>query len=439
MTTKILFPTSEPRLNLDFANTKALDSRISFSRASTGTYVGADGLIKTAPIGVPRFNHDPATGESLGLLVEEQRTNSLTYSSNFTNGVWGLNGCSVTANATIAPDGTLTGTQLTSTIAAGTGAVNIGQLYNQQNDGNPKSSSIFVKQGTYRYARLSPTISSNAATSILLDLQTGTITLNSGGPPYGYSVTSYPNGWFRIVANFNGGVPQQHFALFLTDYIGGADSGSGTSAGNPAIGQYIYIWGAQYEFNVGTTSYIPTVASTVTRSGDVATMSGSNFNTWFNASEGSWISNARVQPGAYGPAGMIGALGNGVYAQGAGGYGILTTGFFGSNLWQTSGRSWSNGAQVGAPGSINFAGISEPRRSGYFTWNSSQSGWGINGQISSKNVTADVFNVMKFMNRFVIAGEGIDSYYTAGTSTSISRITFYPTSYSDTQLQALAR
>ena len=69
------YPTIEPSLKLDFANARALDPRITFTRASVATYVGKDGLIKTAGVNEPRFDHDRATGESLGLLIEEQRTN----------------------------------------------------------------------------------------------------------------------------------------------------------------------------------------------------------------------------------------------------------------------------------------------------------------------------------------------------------------------------
>jgi len=69
------YPTIEPSLRLDFANARALDPRITFTRASVGTYVGASGLIKTAGVNEPRFDHDPTTGESLGLLIEESRTN----------------------------------------------------------------------------------------------------------------------------------------------------------------------------------------------------------------------------------------------------------------------------------------------------------------------------------------------------------------------------
>ena len=68
-------------LDLRFAQLKTLDSRVTFTRASTATYVGSDGLIKTATTNEARFDHNPTTGESLGLLVEEARTNLLLNSA----------------------------------------------------------------------------------------------------------------------------------------------------------------------------------------------------------------------------------------------------------------------------------------------------------------------------------------------------------------------
>ena len=67
------YPTIRPSLNLDFANSKTIDPRITFSRASSATYFDEKGVMRTAPSGVPRIDHDPVTGECKGLLIEEQR------------------------------------------------------------------------------------------------------------------------------------------------------------------------------------------------------------------------------------------------------------------------------------------------------------------------------------------------------------------------------
>jgi hypothetical protein len=77
---------TRPSLDQQFADRKDLIDTISgqqlitFTRASAGTYVGSDGLIKTATTNEARFDHDPVTGESLGLLVEELRSNLLINS-----------------------------------------------------------------------------------------------------------------------------------------------------------------------------------------------------------------------------------------------------------------------------------------------------------------------------------------------------------------------
>ena len=86
-------PNLKPTLNLNFAKTKILDPRITFTRNSVGTYFDSIGNIQTASVNQVRFDHDPITGESLGLLIEEQRTNLLLNSSS-------LSTQSVTVSAT---------------------------------------------------------------------------------------------------------------------------------------------------------------------------------------------------------------------------------------------------------------------------------------------------------------------------------------------------
>lgn len=54
---------------------------LTFSRASTATYVGADGLLKTAAAGELRYDHDPVTGAPLGVLLEGARTNRIRNNS----------------------------------------------------------------------------------------------------------------------------------------------------------------------------------------------------------------------------------------------------------------------------------------------------------------------------------------------------------------------
>lgn len=64
-----------PALSLNFIGTNALDSRITFTRSTTATFVGSNGAIQSSSVNTPRFDYDPSTLAPRGLLIEEQRIN----------------------------------------------------------------------------------------------------------------------------------------------------------------------------------------------------------------------------------------------------------------------------------------------------------------------------------------------------------------------------
>ena len=76
-----------PSLDLRFAANRSLRDHVSgaelvtFTRASSATVIGPTGAIETVADNVPRFQHDPTTGQCLGLLVEEQRVSLLLNSA----------------------------------------------------------------------------------------------------------------------------------------------------------------------------------------------------------------------------------------------------------------------------------------------------------------------------------------------------------------------
>ena len=109
------YPTIRPTLDLNFAATKTLDRRITFSRRGVATYVAENGLIKYAAINEPRFDHDLTTGESLGLLIEESRTNLAEYGTIVGDTGWyNRPTFTTTLNDSISPDGTQNATKITS-------------------------------------------------------------------------------------------------------------------------------------------------------------------------------------------------------------------------------------------------------------------------------------------------------------------------------------
>ena len=80
------YPSIRPTLDLNFAATKTLDRRITFTRDSIGTYVDDMGIVRTVTNNVPRFDHS-GTGECLGLLIEKSKTNLNLY-SHLDSGNW---------------------------------------------------------------------------------------------------------------------------------------------------------------------------------------------------------------------------------------------------------------------------------------------------------------------------------------------------------------
>ena len=277
MTIKTLYPNVRPTLDLAFAATKALDPRITFTRASTGTYVGSNGTLRTAGINEARFDHSPLTLESLGLLVEEARTNLLLRSEEFDNASWTKTRSSVTANAITAPDRTLTGDKLIDSTDASASHF-ISQSISFVS-GTTYTVSIFAKQDEIRYLRLGFNTTPFGTTQIVFfDLLNGVISSNPNA--LAASITDAGNGWWRLAVTATATATASDLILISLSLNGTSISFTGTGASG------LYIWGAQLEAGAFPTSYIPTVAATVTRAADVASITGANFSSWYRQDEG---------------------------------------------------------------------------------------------------------------------------------------------------------
>ena len=283
------YPTIEPSLRLDFANARALDPRITFTRASTATYVGRDGLIKTAGENEARFDHDPATGESLGLLIEEERTNFEPYSVDINTGKNHFTGSTLTVNAATAPDGTTTATRIT-----GSGIDEVTRLgWDTQATSNTEYNvfSVFVKadSGTPILGFYSNTfVAGNVAFNI--DLSDGTTnTINNPGSFYS-KVVAFPNGWYRV--SVMGGTGTGASGSWNINLVSSLTSARGAQSGSNASASYL-IWGVQEELASSPfpTSYIPTSGATVTREKEfpVIETSSIDFRDFSQGGEGTLV------------------------------------------------------------------------------------------------------------------------------------------------------
>jgi hypothetical protein len=234
-------------------------------------------VLLTAASGVARFDHNPVTGESLGLLVEEQRANLLTYSAQFDDAAWTKTNSSITANTIVAPDGTLTGDKLVEDTSTGNHVV---QQSHSFTSGTLYSLSVYAKAAERTSMRM--ILQSGAfgtAISWRFNLSLGTTTAVSGTTNTTAIITPVGNGWYRCTINTFAATATASAAVQV--YTENA-SNQASYTGDGYSG--IYIWGAQLEAGAFPTSYIPTVAATVTRNADAASMTGTNFSSWYSAS-----------------------------------------------------------------------------------------------------------------------------------------------------------
>lgn len=299
-----IYPTLEASdgstLSLDFTQMSSLDSRFTFTRSTTATFINNSGYVTSAAINAPRFDYDPTTLATRGLLIEGSATNLLLYSNEYdpalTGGNWGGGGYTFGTGAT-SPDGSTTARRLT--VSSGSGATCSAQQ-SATVSATSCTFSIWWKNGNHTSGTntaLRTIAVRNATTATILlrfyfDPTTLAVTYVTGST--GASIVSYQNGWYRIIATVTSGITSGNT---MTGYFGGLGAGiSGES------GTYCNWWGAQLEASSGASSYIPTSTSTVQRAADSCVMSGTNFSSWFNASQGTMLttwSGTGVTSGRY--------------------------------------------------------------------------------------------------------------------------------------------
>lgn len=259
-------------LDLAFALDKTLTARIGpnpdFTRATTATFIGSNGLIQSAAIDSPRFDHDPITGQCKGLLIEEQRANLYSRSEELNDSIWAKIRSSINPNVTTAPNGTLTADKLVEdTTDSNTHTLGL----TATPPATAHTLSVFAKKGerTWIVLRL-------GGNNTFFNLDDGTIAAGSANSP---TITDFGNGWYRCSVTSSAGT-QGSFQL-ATNSTTTSYTGDGTSG--------IFLWGAQLEAGSFPTSYIPTAATVpVVRSADVCSITGTDFSEFYNQSEGSF-------------------------------------------------------------------------------------------------------------------------------------------------------
>ena len=373
---------------------------------TVGEYVKTTSTINSAP----RFDHDPTTGESLGLLVEESRTNLYVYSEDasqwdYTNGSYYLDA------AAIAPDGSAGAYVVypTSSIPR----INPGNI--SLVSGTRYTFSVFCK------AKEFSTIACFWNTTLIDPNVYGSTTfvnLNTGvsSDPSIVQTVGYPNGWWRLI--INGALADGNGSAHVT-IVPGSTGSPNAIVPNGTDG--IYAWGAQMEASASfPTSYIPTEGSTVTRAADVASITGTNFSSWYEQSEGTVFYEGQVLGSASSNKNMLG-LSNGTANETA--YMFIPSG---SNQRF---KVVVGGVQQVLQNAIITADVYSPSKSAFALKLDSTTCAG-NGTVQSENTSCLIPAVDRFIFGAVSTGESL-------LAARYKRLTYWPTRLSNDTLQTI--
>ncbi len=367
-------------------------------------------VLLSAPVNTPRFDHDPIAGTSLGLLIEQQSTNLFTYSSTFNNtSVWSTYRGIINQSVAIAPDGTVSASKLIADTS--TTPVIHSIIQTITTTAQSYTLTVYAKQGEYSYL----IFRGIGAADNYFNLSNGTLGSISTGVVA--NIISVGNGWYRCSAT----------AVFLAQAsalnIAVSNNGSNTFTGDGYSG--IYIWGAQLEALPLSTSYIPTVASQVTRSADTAQMIGTNFSSWHNQMQGSFYVNCTPQTVAQSGAVFV----------------VNTTSYHNEiSIFKVSNLvSVSNGTQWGYAVTVNDIGYSSALSAvNTANVNSSLACSYIGGSgvfaVAGAIISTIIIPAQMPQPILLRIGSRDDGYFINGT---IKRIAYYPQALTNIQLQAL--
>lgn len=408
-------------LNLDFTKMSALDSRFTFTRSTTATYINSSGYVATMAAAATndptkaRFDYDPTTLAPKGLLIEGSAINVLPASQNLSNAsYWTIQ------------------TAYTSVSTTETSPSNVGNanLFTEPNIANPRSiyqnfaltagtytASIFVKYntGTVRGLRVVLSSASNNFGYVTINMSTGAVIQSAASvgtaSNTSATITAYPNSWYRITLTTTLAATANFIFLIPVSISGigtpNSDYGRESYTGNSST---FSLWGAQVEAGTGASSYIPTTASQVTRALDSCIMNGTSFSSWFNATQGTLLTTWSGT--SFGGSGRYATINDGSSSN------QIWTGYSESAIYNGSFQALFNGAGT-ANGKVAIA------------YALNDAAWCLSGGTVSTDTSVTLptgLNQVTF---------GANPAGAAQINTSLKTIKFFPTRLSNAQLQAI--
>ena len=377
-------------LDLSFMTPGTLDPRITFTRASTGTYFDSTGTMQTAAVNQPRWDYDPMTLQLRGLLLEDARTNLWLQSADANNAAWAKSGnLPVTiANQTTAPDGTLTAARVQFQAVSAASFSTLSQTIAATV--NPYTFSVWLKGS--------------------VGGETVYIMTTANAVLYYSTACVLTTAWRRFTVT----TPNLTAASWFWQI--GYDRRDATQTTTP--GCTVFVWGAQVELGAFPTSFIPTTAAAVTRAIDSCLIPPANMSPWFASPGGSWFAEFDY----FAPA----PNNSRVLAEGDS-FSSTTNLFLQSStiLGQYNGVTAMNGTTTTSPNTIVKAASA---------WSASVAKLCANGGVvnTSAALTTGYPGLVTFGLGIMAISPGGGTGVTSG---HIRRVTYWPRALSDTEMQ----
>ena len=385
-------------------------SMTSYTATTTQPITNYIPVLLTAASGVPRFDHNPTTDESLGFLIEEQRTNICLQSEDLDT-TWSETRATLALNNRVSPAGTLT----VDTLIASTD--NNTHFTTQTFTGTAASYtfSVYAKASGLSHVALRLYNGSSQVGLAYYNLSTGATGTVTAGTA---SIQSVGNGFYRCILTATLAASASCTAEI---YLANADN-SNSFAGDAFNG--VSLWGMQVELGAFPTSYIATTSATVTRNADVASMTGTNFSSWYNAAEGTLYADLIAGGSSVNDESQI-TISDGTTSNS---FGISWTGgVFNrySAFMFTSGTSQLTG--INEP--TNTSPRNTPKKAA-FVYKSNDAIGCFGGTLTSADTSINI----PVVNQLVFASGAGTSRFLNGT---IKKLAYYPLRVTNAQLQAL--
>lgn len=273
-------------IELDFLS-GSLDPRITFTRASSATYFDSAGVLQTAGNNVARFDYDPSTLAARGLLIEEQRTNSLrnntmqgaavgTPGTAPTN--WAVTSATNNISRDVVAVGTEDGISYIDIRWYGTASAQT-DLFIRFDQPTQIAAASGQTWTLSFYSRLIAGSLSPLSASLFYILGLNSSGVQTEAFSVAYAPTSAALKTQRIIKTAT-------LAVATTAYV---QNTSILRIPDGSTVDFTLRFGLpQLEQGAFETSVIPTATTALTRSADVPTISGTNFTSWFRQMYGTF-------------------------------------------------------------------------------------------------------------------------------------------------------